>query len=183
MKRLACEALALFLILSVRTAAGGKPPALADIIYDKGGFIGRLPKKCLTYPRLMDGVPGIRDATQAFNAALCELGEPKNVEFVELPSEFTRPSIIRSQPPAYPAEKAGAQQPGHADFLVLIGRTGGIAALYCTSATDRPFAVAGANALVQWTFSPAYLSRQPLPVLVMIRIRFSVNLNGILHEG
>jgi len=183
MKWLACGALALFLVAPSGAAADGRPPALADIIYDRDGFIGRLPRKCLTYPDLMNGMPGVRDAAQLFNAALHELGEPKNVEFVALPSEFTRPGITSSRAPKYPAAKAGAEQPGHADFLVLIGRTGGIAALYCTSATDRLFAIAGANALVQWTFSPAFLERQPLPVLVMIRIRFIVNLNGIVHEG
>jgi len=163
-------------------AAKGGAPALADIIFDRDGFIARLPRKCLTCPNFLDGVAGIGDATQAFNAALYELGEPKGVEFVELPSGFAAPRITGSRPPEFPDAKAGAQQSGHADFLVLIGRTGRIAALYCDSATDRLFAIAGANALVQWTFSPAYYSQQPLPVLVMARIKFTVILNGVPHN-
>lgn len=173
----------MFLVMAAGTAAADKPPALADIIYDKAGFIGRLPKKCLTYSLLMDGAPGISDATDAFNAALYELGEPKGVEFVDLPGEFAHPVILAARSPDYPKAKAGALQPGHADFLVLIGRTGRIAALYCTGATDRLFAIAGANTLVQWSFAPAYMGKQALPVLVMIRIRFTVVLNGTTHEG
>ena len=79
--------------------------------------------------------------------------------------------------------KGEAAQPGHADFLVLIGRTGGVAAIYCTAATDRLFAIAGANTVVEWTYSPAHMGQQPLPVLVMLRIKFTVIYNGSTKEG
>jgi hypothetical protein len=183
MKRLSHAAFALLLAVPFGTASAKKAPALADIIYDRSGFLERLPKKCLTYPLLMEGVPGLVDAEQAFNEAMHELGNPKGIEFFGLTSEFVRPGISVAVAPDYPAAKAGVAQAGHADFLVLIGRTGGVAALYCASATDRLFAIAGANALVRWTFSPAFLGKQPIPVLVMVRIRFLVDLNGIDHEG
>jgi hypothetical protein len=131
----------------------------------------------------MDGTPGIPDATEAFIVALHELGEPKGIEFVDLPGEFAHPVILASMSPDYPKAKAGALQPGHADFLVLIGRTGRVAALYCTAATDRLFAIAGANTLVQWSFAPAYMNQQALPVLVLVRTRFTVIYNGVTHEG
>jgi hypothetical protein len=175
--------LALFLMIAAVARSSDKPPALADIIYDRAGFIARLPKKCLTDPLFLQGMPGLGDPAQAFDAALYTLGEPKGIEFVELTEDFTRPRVTFARAPDYPAAKGGAEQPGHADFRTLIGRTGRIAAIYSTAATDRLFAIAGANTLVQWTFTPAYMEQQPLPVLVMARIKFTVIVNGSPHDG
>jgi hypothetical protein len=174
---------ALFAMTAVCAFATEKPLALADIIYDRDAFIRRLPRKTLMDSHFLDDMKDIGDAGQAFKAALSALGEPKGIEFVEIPDGFVRPRTILSRAPDYPDAKAGAGQPGHSDFLILIGRSGRIAALYCTASTDRLFAIAGANALVQWTFAPAYLDRQPLPVLVMMRIRFTVLIWGTTHNG
>jgi hypothetical protein len=183
MKIPAITALGLFLLVATGAAASEKPKALADIIYDKEGFIARLPKRTLTDPHFLDARKDIVDAEQTFAVALGALGSPKGVEFVELPNGFGHPAILASVPPEYPAMKANAEQAGHADFLMLIGRKGRISAIYCTADTDRLFAISGANALVQWNFAPAYADGQPLPVLVMMRMQFEMIVNGSKHTS
>lgn len=174
---------ALSLMIAIGATAAQRPPALADIIFDGDGFISRLSKKTLVDPNFLNGMEGIGDAEQAFNAAFHELGKQEDIEFVEITDGFVHPRVIRGAPPKFPAAKAKDQQSGHADYLVLMGRTGKVAALYCTSTTDRLFAIAGANALIEWSFSPAYLGQEPFRVLVMMRIRFTMIINGSPHSG
>lgn len=176
----------LALVLGLATVqyaqASGKPPALADIIFDKPGFLARLPKKTLTDPDFLRFMKSVGNPKAAFNTALSQLGDTKGIEFVPLPDGFTRPWVISSRAPVFPSRAAGAQQAGHADFLVLIGASGGISAIYCTQSTDDPFAIAGANAAVLWRFAPAHYQGQALPVLVMLRIRFTMILNGRIYD-
>jgi hypothetical protein len=150
------------------------PPDLKKVIFDRAGFVRRLHPKTLVFPAFMLEAMGAPVADAEFSAAMKALGPVPGVTFVELPDQVSHPAVRSSVRAHYPPSRVDAEQSGHADFLVMIGRTGRVAALYCTYASDDSFAVCGANALVQWTFVPASLEGQPVPVLVLVRMEFKV---------
>lgn len=168
---LACLATASFGAPDVQ-AKHERPRPLSEVIWDKGMFVTRLPKKTLCFPslyKLPKGTPSRKDLDEAIKT----LGNTPETEFIMLPEGFALPKVKHSVKPHYPWELAKDHVSGSAEFLVLIGASGKVAALYCNKATEKDFATAGAACLVQWSFTPSEVEGTNVAVMVLIPVTFN----------
>ena len=99
----------------------------------------------------------------------------ESVRFSALPPEAEPVRAPKRQPPSYPAELRRAGVSGYARFLFLIGSDGTVQGIYCFDASRPDFALAGAEALLKWRFSPATVGDTPVPMVASQTLEFNTN--------
>lgn len=77
--------------------------------------------------------------------------------------------------PIYPASMREAGLGGAVEVEALIGRDGAVSAVRVLSSQAHPdFAIAAADAVRQWRFSPTLLNGVPVEVMMTVSVRFAL---------
>jgi outer membrane biosynthesis protein TonB len=156
--------------LSAADSAPAKPPTLAQLIGNPKFLQSTLSVKALIVVDARTGdVPD--DVKAAIKAA--ELDE--RTQFINLPKNSTQPDPKHRVAPEYPYELRRRGISGSAKYLFMIGSDGAIKGIYCYEASHRELALAGAQALVKWKFTPAKLEGTAVPVMAYQTLDFSAN--------
>ena len=78
--------------------------------------------------------------------------------------------------PVYPQSMRAAGREGQVPIEAVIGRDGTVSAVRVLSAQVHPdFAIAAADAVRQWRFTPTLLNGQPVEVVMTVSVRFSLS--------
>ena len=152
---------------SSASPARTKPPKLSEILFDAGHFKAALGKKALL---TVDHSTGKVSPTLLQDIAAAGLNE--STQFYPFPSEGIQPEPKKREVPEYPAHLRRKGVDGSARLLILIGADGKVGAIYCANSTHRDFALASAEALVRWRFSPATIQGTAVPVVVFQTMDF-----------
>jgi hypothetical protein len=99
----------------------------------------------------------------------------ESVQFAALPPEAEPAEPTQRRPPAYPVELRRAGVSGHARFLFLIETDGTVKSIYCYDTSRPGFALAGAEAVKQWRFSPARIGDTPVAMVASQTLEFNTN--------
>jgi|GEM_PF-6104724 len=159
--------LCLFLVISLMAAdKPGKIP-LAELISDSQYFKAALGSKALlvTDPKTGE-VP--KELLHAIASARLNEG----IQFYPLPKEAVQPTPKKRNAPEYPAQLRRKGVDGAARLLIVIGADGTIKAIHCNEATHPEFALAAAEAVSKWRFSPATIQETPVPVVATLLLEF-----------
>jgi protein TonB len=77
--------------------------------------------------------------------------------------------------PTYPASMRQAGLSGVVPIEAIIGRDGAVSSVRVLSAQVHPdFAIAAADAVRRWRFSPTLLNGAPVEVMMTVSVRFSL---------
>lgn len=165
------------LILAVSLAAADEGPAptktrtkapkLSEIIFDAQHFKVALGNKALL---IVDRSTGKVSAELVRDIAAAGLNE--SIQFYPFPSEGIQPEPKKREAPAYPGHLRRKSVDGSARLLILIGADGKVSAIYCSHATHPDFALASAEALIRWRFSPATIQGTAVPIVVVQTMDF-----------
>jgi hypothetical protein len=104
--------------------------------------------------------------------AISKAGLAEKTKIFALPDEAVKPELKQSIPPSYPRSLGLTKEGIHARFLVFVGADGHVKSLYCYETTDQIFAIAVADAVIKWHYSPAKLGQTAVPVLVPVDMKF-----------
>ncbi len=78
--------------------------------------------------------------------------------------------------PAYPAAMRAAGLTGVVPIEAIIGRDGTVTSVRVLSAQVHPdFAIAAADAVRQWRFTPTLLNGEPVEVVMTVSVRFDLD--------
>jgi TonB family protein len=86
-----------------------------------------------------------------------------------------QPLPIKEVPPKYPAEARNAKIEGTVWIKCLVGKDGKVTKPIVMKSDASVFDKAAIAAVLQWTFSPAWLKGKPIAVWVAIPFRFKLN--------
>ncbi len=102
-------------------------------------------------------------------------GTPKPVDPIRVGGAIRPPMKLVDVKPVYPPSMRAAGREGVVPIEAVIGRDGNVASLRVLSAQVHPdFAVAAADAVRQWRFSPTLLNGQPVDVVMTVSVTFSL---------
>ncbi len=150
---------------------------LEDVIFDAKYLKQLLGAKTLVAPTEKSGtIP-----TEAISKA----GLDEKTQVFLLPDEATKPVLKSSFAPTYPQSLRLKRDPIKAKFLLFVGADGNVKGLYCYETNDQVFAIATADAVIKWRYSPAKLGATAVPVVVPFEMDFSESLAaiGIFNGG
>jgi hypothetical protein len=105
--------------------------------------------------------------------AIAQAKLDEKTKIFALPDGATKPELISSIPPAYPASTRLRREPPKADFLLFIGTDGSVKCLYCYDTKDQVFAIIAADALIKWRYVPAKINGTAVPSLLPVQMKFS----------
>ena len=101
---------------------------------------------------------------------------PPGPQRVRVGGNIRTPRKVKHVAPQYPASMRDAGREGVVPIEALIGRDGLVHSVRVLSANIHPdFAVAAADAVRQWAFSPTLLNGQPVEVTMTVTITFSLS--------
>ena len=102
-------------------------------------------------------------------------GTAKPVPPIRVGGTIRQPMKLVDVKPVYPPTMRAAGREGVVPIEAVIGRDGNVASLRVLSAQVHPdFAVAAADAVRQWKFSPTLLNGQPVEVVMTVSVTFSL---------
>jgi TonB family protein len=85
------------------------------------------------------------------------------------------PTKVKDVKPVYPASMREAGLTGVVPIEAIIGRDGAVSSVRVVSAQVHPdFAVAAADAVRQWIFTPTLLNGEAVEVVMTVRVRFDL---------
>ena len=138
----------------------------------------------------------LRDARDWDRAVTLQLGElqesitvrenrailPKQLHATGAPPQPVRvggnvraPRKVHDVHPAYPAAMRAAGRTGVVPIEAIIGRDGTVSSVRVLSAQVHPdFAIAAADAVRQWLFTPTLLNGEPVEVVITVTVRFDL---------
>jgi TonB family protein len=101
---------------------------------------------------------------------------PSGPQRVRVGGNIRTPRKLKDVRPVYPPSMRDAGREGVVPIEALIGRDGLVHSVRVLSANIHPdFAIAAAEAVRQWTFSPTLLNGQPVEVTMNVTITFSLS--------
>ena len=92
-----------------------------------------------------------------------------------VPGEINPPKPLRTQDPGYPPDAREKRLPGTSRVRIILSEEGFPEIIKLDKGLDRDFDIAAATAVSQWTFQPALRGAVPVPVLIDVEFRFSIN--------
>lgn len=104
--------------------------------------------------------------------AIVKAGLDEKTKIFALPDDAVKPELKDSIPPSYPRSLGLSKEGIKARFLIFVGTDGRVKSLYCYDTSDQIFAIAVADAVIKWRYSPAKIGQTAVPVLVPIEIAF-----------
>lgn len=91
------------------------------------------------------------------------------------PKDIEVPPAMRDvPPPSYPSEWRNRAVEGDAQVAFIINEKGRTEQVQAVTATDAQFATAATNAVKKWRFKPAKKTGQPVRVLIVQTIKFTL---------
>lgn len=144
-----------------------KAPKLNEIVFDSQHFKAALGSKALLFVERSTGKVS-PELVQDIAAA----GLNDSIQFDPFPNEGIQPEPKKREAPAYPVHLRRKGIDGSARLLILIGAEGKVTAIYCSYATHPDFALASAEALMRWRFSPATIQGTAVPIVVVQTMDF-----------
>lgn len=147
------------------------PREVADIAFNKAGFVGTLPMKTIICPQLQRAgqTPAALDM-KTVEQDMHSLGKLRGREFALLSPNSKAPLVQKAEELVLPEEMRSRGIRGEFRFWVLVSTTGEVDSLYCLSAPDRDAAGPAAECVGKWRFTPAERLGEKLPVLVQVAV-------------
>ena len=170
-------AVLILLSLPVFAADKAKPKAkadtltLEDVIFDAKYLKQLLGPKTLVAPAEKTGELPTSGIEQA------KLDE--KTQIFALPDEATKPVLKSSFAPTYPQSLRLRREPIKARFLLFVGADGNVKGLYCYETNDQIFAIATADAVIKWRYTPAKIGATAVPVVVPLDMDFAESLAAV----
>jgi TonB family protein len=85
------------------------------------------------------------------------------------------PRKLQDVKPIYPVSMRTAGREGVVPIEAIVGKDGSVTTVRVVSADVHPdFAIAAADAVRQWKFSPTLLNGQPVEVVIMVSVTFTL---------
>jgi TonB family protein len=95
---------------------------------------------------------------------------------IRVGGNIRRPAKTLDVRPVYPASMRAAGREGQVQIDAIIGTDGTVSSVRVLSAQVHPdFAIAAADAVRQWRFTPTLLNSQPVEVVMTVTVRFSLS--------
>jgi hypothetical protein len=169
--------LAAALLFSPAPAAEEKPKekgpdlTLEDVIFDATYLKRLLGPKTLV-------APGQKSKTVPTDA-ITKAGLDEKTQIFILPDEAKKPVLKSSLPPHFPSSLKLRRDPIKAKFLLFIGADGNVKCLYCYETNDQLFALAAADAVVKWRYTPAKIGTTAVPVVIPLEMDFAESLAAV----
>ena len=109
-------------------------------------------------------------------APVAQGSRPRASEPVRIGGNIRAPRKLVDVRPVYPPAMRAAGREGVVPLEAVIGQDGTVSAVRVLSADIHPdFAIAAADAVRQWRFSPTLLNGAPVEVLMTVSVTFNLS--------
>ncbi len=112
--------------------------------------------------------------TPALRSVAAEVPPPPE-GVLDVSEVSVRPTAKRRVPPRYPDELRRSAVTGEANIVFTVGVDGNVRDVVVASATDERFGRAAADAIRQWTFSPAQQQGRVVACRMSLPITFDLS--------
>lgn len=167
-----CCLVVLPLLASFCSAADDKSKAdqspdltLEDVIFDAKYLKQVLGAKTLVAPAEKTG--------EFPTAAIAKAGLDEKTKIYALPAEAAKPVLKSSFTPTYPQSLRLRRESIKASFLLFVGADGNVKCLYCYDTNDQVYAIATADAVIKWRYTPARIGNTAVPAIVPLEMNYA----------